>query len=60
MPDTLITPETVIAWLLEHPDVVFSDSESTASSVYDSESDSVSEVNSANQQLLSDAVRKQF
>lgn len=57
IPESLLTPESIIAWLLEHPDVVFSDTESTASSVYDSDSDSVSEANSANPQLLSESVR---
>lgn len=56
LPDTLITPESIIAWLLEHADAILSDSEST-SSIYDSESDSVSEINITNPQLMAESVR---
>lgn len=44
IPDSLVTPETIVAWLLEHPDFIASDSE-TISSVYDSDTESVSEQN---------------
>ncbi|XP_017782464.1 PREDICTED: E3 ubiquitin-protein ligase HERC2 isoform X2 [Nicrophorus vespilloides] len=40
--DSLITPENIISWLLEHPDVVASDTESL-SSYYSSDTESASD-----------------
>lgn len=39
--DTLMSPESVVSWLLEHPEVAAEDSDSL-SSVYDSDTESVS------------------
>ncbi|XP_074029211.1 E3 ubiquitin-protein ligase HERC2 [Leptinotarsa decemlineata] len=40
-PDNLMTPESIVSWLLDHPEVAAEDSDSM-SSVYDSETESVS------------------
>lgn len=40
-PDTALTPESIVSWLLEHPEVVTEDADSL-SSVYDSDTESVS------------------
>ncbi|KAG5897066.1 hypothetical protein JTB14_025882 [Gonioctena quinquepunctata] len=40
-PDNLMTPESIVSWLLEHPEVAAEDSDSM-SSVYDSETESIS------------------
>lgn len=40
-PDTALTPESIVSWLLEHPEVVADDADSL-SSVYDSDTESVS------------------
>lgn len=40
-PDIALTPESIVSWLLEHPEVVTDDADSL-SSVYDSDTESVS------------------
>ncbi|CAH0559020.1 unnamed protein product [Brassicogethes aeneus] len=50
-PESLVTPETIVGWLLEHPDYVADDSDSV-SSAYDSDSESLSYDNAMNAQAL--------
>ncbi|KAK5650580.1 hypothetical protein RI129_001609 [Pyrocoelia pectoralis] len=44
VPETLLTPESVVSWLVEHPDTTVSDTESL-SSYYGSDSESISDQN---------------
>ncbi|CAG9815802.1 unnamed protein product [Phaedon cochleariae] len=50
-PDNLTTPESIVSWLLEHPEVAAEDSDSL-SSVYDSETESISYENVLGAQAL--------
>lgn len=46
-PDSLTTPESIVGWLLEHPEVAASDTDSL-SSLCDSDTESVSYDNASN------------
>ncbi|KAJ8962033.1 hypothetical protein NQ314_005815 [Rhamnusium bicolor] len=50
-PDSLMTPESIVSWLLEHPEVAAEDSDSL-SSVYESDTESVSYDNAIGAQAL--------
>ncbi|KAF5270348.1 hypothetical protein FQR65_LT05536 [Abscondita terminalis] len=52
IPETLLTPESVVSWLLEHPDVPISDTDSLSS--YGSDSESVSDQNDMTPHSLDD------
>lgn len=55
--DNITNPGSVVAWLLEHPKVATSESEST-SSVYESDTESVSYADGAGAQPLAQYVRR--
>lgn len=57
--DGLLTPEIIVSWLLEHPEVTASDTESL-SSYYSSDSESVSEKLDLALQALEDYVSWTF
>ncbi|XP_056632300.1 E3 ubiquitin-protein ligase HERC2 isoform X1 [Diorhabda sublineata] len=50
-PDSYTTPESIVSWLLEHPEVAAEDSDSL-SSVYDSETESISYDNALGAQSM--------
>lgn len=49
--DNITNPESVVAWLLEHPKIATSDSEGT-SSIYESDTESVSYADGTGAQSL--------
>lgn len=49
-PDNLMSPESIVGWLLEHPEVAAEDTESM-SSVYESDTESISYDNALGQCL---------
>ncbi|KAJ8950701.1 hypothetical protein NQ318_012781 [Aromia moschata] len=56
-PDSVMTPESIVSWLLEHPEVAAEDSDSL-SSVYESDTESFSYDNALGAQALSQYVRQ--